>query len=143
MNNLEKVKRQLAKPVEIVIKNSEGTEDTFMFKRFNIEQQAIMMELSKKFSSRNMIEIDGKEIPDVSKEDMKEMEELIFSVVKNSMPELEDEILREFTNDNFDQLSGKIIDLIPENTSEDKNKLIKQRIEASQDERGTDNKSTE
>lgn len=144
MNNLEKIKRQLAKPVEIIIKNAEGEEDTFLFKRFNIEQQAIMMELSKKFSSGNMITIDGKEVPDIGKDDMKEMEELIFSVVKSSMPEVEDDVLRQFTNDNFDQLFNKIEDLIPKNSGADKDKLIEQRMEVAKDAREkADNESAE
>lgn len=144
MNNLDKIKRQLSKPVEIVLKNKDGEEDTFLFKRFNIEQQAMMMELSKKFSSGNMITIDGKEVPDIGKEEMKEMEELIFSVVKNSMPEIEDEVLRQFTNDNFDQLFAKIEGLIPQNSGADKSKLIEQRKEVIKDAREkTDNKSTE
>lgn len=145
MNNLDKIKRQLAKPVEIVLKNADGVEDTFLFKRLNIEQQAIMMELSKKFNSGNMITIDGNEVPDIGKEDMKEMEELIFSVVKSSMPEIEDEeVLRQFTNDNFDQLFSKIEDLIPQNSGADKNKLIEQRKEVVKDAREkADNESAE
>lgn len=134
MNNLEKIKRQLAKPVEIVLKNSDGEEDTFLFKRLNIEQQAIMMELSKKFKSSATILVEGVEVPDIGKEDMKAMEDLIFSIVKNSMPEIEDEdILRQFTNDNFNQLFDKIEDLVPESPDSDKIKLIEQRRKATQD----------
>lgn len=145
MNNLEKIKRQLAKPVEIVLKNSEGTEDTFLFKRLNIEQQATMMELSKKLNNGKTIKVDGKDVPDVGKEDMIAMGDLIFSIVKNSMPEIEDEaVLRQFTDDNFDQLFEKINDLVPEGMGSDKVKLLEERRKIAQDATtGQNNKSTE
>lgn len=116
MNNIEKVKRQLAKPITIKIKNEEGQEDEFLFKRLNIEQQAIMMELGKRIQSRELIKINGKEIPDLAKEDMIEMGELIFDVVKNSMPELDEKIARDFASDNFEQLSNALIDLMPKDS---------------------------
>ncbi len=113
MNNIEKVKRQLAKPISIKIKNDEGQEDEFLFKRLNIEQQAIMMELSKKIQSRDIVKINGEEVPDLEKEDMIEMGNLVFDVVKNSMPDLEDETAKEFASDNFDTLSNALVDLMP------------------------------
>lgn len=131
MNNLEKIKRQLSKPVLIKIKNSDGQEDDFYFKKLNVGQQAIMMELSKKFNSRDMITIDGKEVPDVSKEEMMEMENLLFDIVKNSMPEIDDnDILSQFVNDNFDQLSEALVKLIPKEQDSDKKKLINERMES-------------
>ncbi len=130
MNNLEKIKRQLSKPVLIKIKNDLGEEDEFYFKKLNIEQQAIMMELSKRFNSREMVEVEGKEVPDINKEDMLEMEELLLDVVKNSMPEIqEEEVLKDFVNDNFNQLSEQLINLMPENNGENTKDLIEKRKE--------------
>lgn len=128
MNNIEKVKRQLAKPITIKIKNEDGQEDEFLFKRLNIEQQAIMMELSKRIQSREKVKVDGKEVPDLLKEDMIEMGELILDVVKNSMPDLDENVAREFASDNFDQLSGALVDLMPKGSGD--SDLIKKAREA-------------
>ena len=127
MNNIEKVKRQLAKPISFKIKNDDGEEDEFLFKRLNIEQQAIMMELSQNIQSREKVEVDGKKVPNISKQDMIEMGELIFDVVKCSMPELEESVLRQFASDNFDKLSDILVDLMPKGSSD--TDLIKKKLE--------------
>lgn len=128
MNNLEKVKRQLAKPISVMIKNEEGEEDEFFLKRLNIGQQALMMELSKQISSRGETKIDGQKVPNLTKEDMTEMGDLIFDVVKCSMPDLDEETLRQFTSDNFEQLSNALVDLMPKSSGN--TDLIKQAREA-------------
>ena len=112
MNNIEKVKRQLSKRIPITI-GEEGSSDEFMFKPLNIEQQAIMMEISKKIQSRPMIEIEGVEVPDLAKEDMIDMGDLIKDVVMSSIPELTEEDAKDFTSDNFNQLSEALADLMP------------------------------
>lgn len=129
MNNLEKVKRQLAKPISVKIKNEDGQEDEFFFKRLNIGQQAIMMELSKRLNSKDKIKMGGEEVPDISKEDLMEMSDLILDIVKCSMPDLDEETLKQFVSDNFEQLSEVLGDLIPKGTKNDTD-LIKQAREA-------------
>ena len=127
MNNLEKIKRQLSKPIPVKIVNSAGEEDEFMFKPLNIEQQAIMMEVGKRIQSRKMVDVEGTSVPDVSKEDMIDMGNLVEDIVRTSMPEIDEETIKDFTSTNFNQLSNVLIDLMPkenENVS-----LIKKKLE--------------
>ena len=121
MDNLEKVKRHLGKTIPIVLKNSEGTEDTFDFKPLNIEQQALLMEVSKKMGSRGKVKIEGLEVPDIQKEDMTDMFDLILDITRCSIKDLDESMLIDFVNNNFDQLSDKIADLMPKR---DDNKAI-------------------
>ena len=129
MDNLEKVKRHLAKPIPIVLKNPEGEEDTFNFKPLNVEQQAILMEVSRRMQSREKVMVEGVEIPSVNKEDMTEMRDLLIDITRNSIEGLDEETLISFVNDNFDQLSEKLTDLIPKHTSKTALEKIKQKQE--------------
>ena len=142
MGDLEKIKRQLSKPIPIAIKNEEGVEDIFYFKPLNVEQQAILMELSKIMRERDTIEVDGKKVPDVKKEDMLEMLNLIEDVVKNSINELNEDLVefedkkleivklrKAFCNDNFDRLSEALFELVPQNVSKKDINLIKKARE--------------
>ena len=129
MDNLEKVKRHLAKPIPIVLKNSEGQEDTFLFKPLNVEHQAILMELSKRMQSREKVKVDGIEIPSVSKEDMNEMFVLICDITRNSIEGLDEETLKDFVNSNFDVLSEKLSDLIPKSQNTSALEKIKKKQE--------------
>lgn len=113
MDNVEKVKRHLAKPIQIVLKNAEGDEDTFDFKPLNVEQQALLIEVSKRMQGRPKVKIAGVEVPDVTKDDMKEMFDLILNITKGSITGLDEETLNDFVNTNFDQLSDKLVDLLP------------------------------
>ena len=129
MSDIEKIKRHLSKSIPISIKNKEGDEDMFYLKPLNIEQQAIMMELSKGFKSRDEIEVDGKKIPDVTKEDMKEMELLLIDIIQNSIEGLDDTLAKDFVNTNFEQLSNKLVELIPKPQSNKDLKSLKQAKE--------------
>jgi len=129
MDNLEMVKRHLAKPVSIILKNSSGEEDTFLFKPLNIEQQAILMEISKRMQSREKVKIDGIEVPSVSKEDMNEMFELMLDITKNSIEGIDETILKDFVNSNFNVLSEKMSDLIPKSQSSSAVDKIKKKQE--------------
>lgn len=115
MNSLEKVKRHLSRPIPITLKDPDGQEDTFMFRPLNIEQQAILMELSKQIEKRDKVIVEGEEVLDVHKEDMEEMFDLVLDITKNSMRDIDGDILKDFVNNNFNELSGKISDLIPKN----------------------------
>lgn len=132
MNDLEKVKRHLGKPISITIKNSSGEEDTFNFKPLNIEQQAILMELSKNIQNRPKIKIEGKEVPDISKEDMKGMFDLILDICRNSLSDLNEETLVDFVNTNFEQISSQL-DLLIGPMDKKPVDLIKKRQEALKD----------
>lgn len=127
MNNIEKVKRQLAKPVMIKLTNDDGQEDEFMFKRLNIEQQALLMEVGKRIQSRDMVTVDGNEVPDLKKEDLSDMGDLIFDVVKTSMPELDDETAKDFTSNNFNELSEALTELMPKDNGNVE--LMKKKLE--------------
>ena len=133
MNNLEKVKRHLAKPIPIVLKNSEGEEDTFLFKPLNMEQQAILMETSKIMNSRPKIDVDGKQIPNIKKEDMVEMVNLFINVVQGSIEGIDAETASDFVNTNFEQLSEKMLDLIPQSQNKDLIDKIKKKQEEIKD----------
>jgi len=129
MDNLEKVKRYLAKPIPITLENEEGEENTFFFRPLNVEQQAILMEVSRRMESREKIEVGDKKIPDIKKEDMNEMVELLKDIVKTSIPELDEATLVDFVNTNFEQLSEKILDLIPKSQNKDALEKIKKKQE--------------
>ena len=129
MSNIEKLKRHLSKPIPITIKNSDGAEDVFYFKPLNIEQQAIMMELSKNFQGREKVDVDGKQVPDITKEDMKEMELLLIDIVKNSLEDVDEQTVKDFVNSNFNQLSEKLEHLIPDRNDSKALKLIKAKQE--------------
>jgi predicted dienelactone hydrolase len=134
-NNLEAIKRHLAKPIPITFKNAEGEEDTFTFKPFNIEQQALFMEISKRMESRKKVTVKNAEgqdvsVPEVTKEDIIEVSKLFEDIVKNSIPEMDDETAKEFVNSNFEVLFQKIELLIPKTQNSSALELIKQRKEA-------------
>lgn len=127
MSNIDKVKRQLAKPVSIKLTNEDGEMDEFMFKRLNIEQQAILMEVGKRIQSRDMVTIEGQKVPDLKKEDMSDMGDLIFDIVKTSIPELDDETAKDFTSNNFNELSESLTKLMPKEKGNIS--LMKQKLE--------------
>lgn len=129
MDNLEKIKRHLAKPIPIILKNLDGEEDTFFFKPLNIEQQSILMEVSRRIESRDKIKVGDKEVPDLKKEDMKEMVDLLVDIVKCSIEGLDETTINDFVNTNFEQLSEKMLDLIPVNPSKNAIELIKKKQE--------------
>jgi len=129
MDNLEKVKRHLGRPIPIKLKNSDGEEDSFDFKPLNIEQQAILMELSNRIQRREKHLVDGIEIPGVNKEDMVEMFELLCDITKKSIQGIETEILLDFVNTNFDTLSDKISDLLPQRSDKEAIDKIRKRQE--------------
>lgn len=129
MSNIEKVKRQLAKPISIKLINDDGEEDEFMFKRLNVGQQAILMEVGKRIQSREMTKVDGVEIPDLKKEDMVDMGELILDVVKSSIPELDEETAVEFTSNHFNELSDALAKLMPQEKGNIS--LMKKKLEES------------
>lgn len=156
MNDIEKVKRHLSRPIPITIKNQDGVEDVFCFKPLNVEQQAIMIELGKVMNNREKIEVEveeggkkvKKEVPDVIKEDTLEFLELIIDVVKNSVDGLNEDLIedreekesiikirREFCNDNFEQLSSALFKLMPENQDADRLRRIKKKMEVVKDEK--------
>jgi hypothetical protein len=129
MDNVERMKRHLAKSIPIVLKNENGEEDTFMFKPLNVEQQAILMELSKRMSGREKIKIKGIEVPDLNKEDMNDMFDLMLDITKFSLGEIEESILLDFVNNNFEELSDRLIDLVPKRSDSDALAKIKKRQE--------------
>lgn len=156
MNDIEKVKRHLSRPIPITIKNQDDVEDVFYFKPLNVEQQAIMIELGKVMNNREKIEVEveeggkkvKKEVPDVIKEDTLEFLELIIDVVKNSVDGLNEDLIedreekesiikirREFCNDNFEQLSSALFKLMPENQDADRLRRIKKKMEVVKDEK--------
>jgi len=137
MNDLEKLKQHLGRKVPISITNSDGVTDVFYFKPLNIEQQALLMEVSKTIQERKKVEVevdeDGKkvkkQVPDVKAEDMKEMLDIIIDVVKGSLEGIDENTLNDFCNTNFEQLSDALFKLMPENKSQKDIELLKKTKE--------------
>lgn len=142
MDNLEKIKRHLARPVPIKLKNPDGEEDIFEFRPLDIEQQAILMEISKRMQSREKIVVNDVEIPSVNKEDMKEMLDLICDIVRNSISGLDEKTLSDFVNTNFDQLYDKIGDLTPQVNNKSALDKIKKIQEENRAKRARGNNTT-
>lgn len=107
MNDLEQIKRHLGKSIPIKITNEDGVEDTFFFKPLNIEQQTMMIGLSKAFQGKTK-----KELEQIDPESFKEMAELIKNVVEHSL-KLEEPMLEDFVVANFNTLMDKVFDLMP------------------------------
>lgn len=133
MNDLEKMKRHLGRPIPIPLKNEDGVSDIFYFKPLNIEQQAILMELSKKMDSRDKLEFKGKQVPDVTKEDMEGMFELVLDVCRSSFEGADENTLNDFANNNFEQIS-KNLDKLVSNICKGDIDLIKKAREARKNE---------
>lgn len=132
MDNMEKLKRHLAKDVPLTFKNSEGVEDTFYFKPLNIEQQATMMEIGRRMEGRPKITIEGVKVPEVNKEDVKEIFDLFVSLVKSSkgsFENIDDKTAEDFVNSNYDQLFENISKLMPVNQGKKNLELIKKAKE--------------
>ena len=144
MSDIEKIKRHLARPIPISVTNYDGATDVFYFKPLNIGQQALLMEISKVIREKPEIvvevEEDGKKItkkvPDVGKEEMIEMFELIKDVVKTNMNELQEPDLSDFCNTNFNQLSEELFKLMPTTHSKNDAELIKNLREARGNDKG-------
>jgi len=143
MSDLDKLKKHLGRPIPISITNFDGITDIFYFKPLNIEQQALLMEVSKSIQDRDKIEVeieeDGKkvkkQVPNVKSEDMKEMLGIIKDVVKCSMGDIDENTLNDFCNTNFEQLSDALFKLMPENKSQKDIELLKrtkERIQSGQ-----------
>lgn len=109
-SDIEKLKRHISPPVAIKLKNEKGEEDTFYLKPLSMAQQALAFELSKKFKK-----FEGKEDieQELDKETIDEVFEFVFSIVKKSFPEADEETLADFTSSNFEAIFGKIEELIP------------------------------
>jgi len=129
MDNLEKIKRHLAKPIPIILKDSEGQEDTFLFKPLNIEQQAILMELNERMKSREKINEDGVEFPTMNKEDLLELNELLINMVTNSIEGTDRETAKSFVEFHFLELSEAIEKLIVKPTDKSAIEKLKKKQE--------------
>lgn len=130
MNDIEKIKRHLGKPIPIPIKNEDGVEDIFYFKPLNVGQQAILVEIGNKMREKGTINLDGKEIPKVSKEDTNNMFDLILDICKTSFPDLESYILSDFANSNYNQIAENLDKLLGRGSNKENVDLIKQAREA-------------
>ena len=130
MDNLEKIKRHLGRPVSLSFKNTIGDIDTFDFKPLNIAQQAVFMEISKRIRARPKMMIDGIEVPDTAKEDMTDMFDLFVEIVKNSINGIDESMAKEFVDNNYEQLIENIENLLPQNS----NKSALDKIKARQEE---------
>lgn len=125
MSDIEKIKRHIGRPIPISITNQDGASDIFYFKPLNISQQALLMEVSKSIKEHGEMEIEVEEegkmvkkmVPNVTKEDMEGMFDVILDVVKVSIPEITDDDAKDFCNSNFEQLSEALSKLTPENKS--------------------------
>lgn len=130
MSDIEKIKRHLGKPIPITLRNEDDVEDVFYFKPLEVGQQAILEEISKKMREKETIKVNGQKIPNISKEDVKDMFDLILDICKKSFPDLEEKILIDFTNNNFNQITMNLGKLSGKSGDKGEVNLIKQAREA-------------
>ena len=130
MDDVEKIKRHLGRPVPIPLENQDGVKDVFYFKPLNVEQQAILVEINRSIKSNGMIKVKGKEIPKVSKQNTTDIFDLIYDICKHSFPSLDEEMLNEFANNNFNQISNNLDKLIRTTKKKGEVDLIKRMKEA-------------
>lgn len=129
MNDIEKIKRHLGKPIPITLKNSDGVEDVFYFKPLNVGQQAILVEIGNKMSEKKTVNVNGKNVLKVNKAETKEMFELMLDICKTSFKELDEETLIDFTNNNFSQIADNLGNLMGNTGDKSETNLIKQARE--------------
>ncbi|MEK6878419.1 MAG: hypothetical protein AABY22_02365 [Nanoarchaeota archaeon] len=122
MNSLEKFNRHINKPIKVRLKNADG-EDEFEFKPINFEQFGQILFIAGKSKGQEF------DISKLDKEDIDLFLNLFFDIVKNSYPDLENEVIKNFVISNLASLNDILEKLMP--TFEDKRTvLIKERIAA-------------
>jgi len=113
---LEKFKRHIRKAIPFKFKNEKGEEDTFYFKPLTMEQLMTFTLLSEKVDPNT-------QMPNWDKEDLKELANVLVGVVKESYPDLEDDIANDFVANHFTEMMEMIQKLMPKNAEIDTNKL--------------------
>lgn len=127
MNDLEKLKRHLGKPIPLSFKNDDGEEDIFYFKSLNIQQQATLMEINRRIQRRPKEIVEGLEVPEISKEDILELTDLLVDIVKNSFDSFDDDMAKSFVEYNFTSLFENLNELMPKNQNSRAIEMIKKK----------------
>jgi hypothetical protein len=120
-SSLEIIKKHLCPEVPLVLKNSDGTEDTIMLKPLDTSQQALLFKISKKMQNAKEGEMD--------EDTIKEMFDLYKGIVKKSIQDIDDETLDNFVVTNFTELSETLEKLVPKQGDSEKLESIKKRLE--------------
>lgn len=138
MTDLSKFNKFLGRPVPVTLTNADDASEVFYLKPLNIGQQAMFMEVIKSIQAHGEMEVEveeegiktTKKVPNISKEDMQGMFDVILDVVMNSYPELDLDTAKDFCNTNFEQLSNALSKLTPGNKSNKDLDSLKQAQEA-------------
>jgi hypothetical protein len=112
-NSLDIIKKHLCSEVPLVLKNSDGTEDTIMLKPLDTGQQAVLFQISKKMESIGDKNLD--------EETMIKVFDLYKGIIKKAIPEIDSDTLDNFVVTNFEVLAETLEKLVPK--SEDKTKI--------------------
>lgn len=129
MNDIEKIKRHLGRPIPITLRNEDGVEDVLYFKPMTVGQEAILGEIVNDAKGKETILVNGKKIPKVGKKESDEMFNLVLDICNNSFPDLDKNTLLSFTNRNFNQITLQFGRLLGENINKKEVDLIKQARE--------------
>ena len=122
MNSEEIIKKHLSPDVEMTLKNEDGTEDTIKLKPLTFGQQLIVTEIFKLTNNKEDNELSDNEIA-------KKVFDLSLSIIKRSLPELDDETAENFVLTNLETITNMIPALIPTSKNKDKLELIKKMKE--------------
>jgi hypothetical protein len=116
-NELDKFKRHMACAQTLVLKNDDGTEDTFEFKPLSVEVFTEFMVISE--------ELDKKPEADAAKA----MFDLYVRIIQNSYPELNKLDAESFLISNFADMMELMQNLMPVKLDQQQTKEMKQKLE--------------
>jgi len=123
MNSIDIIKKHLSKEVQFKLNNIDGTEDIIMLKPLTIGEQTLCISISKRLDKMK------KEGEIIDESSIKEMFGLFSSIIKRSIPGIDETTLENFILTNFEGLSKMIEKLMPSSQSHEKIELIKDIID--------------
>jgi hypothetical protein len=129
-NSLDIIKRHLSPLIPLSLIREDGIEDIIYLKPLNNGQRIQALSLIKKLNLLNEKNSITKDNKIILEEDLnKEMFDLLFSIIKYSISDLDDETIENFVLSNFNDLFDKIGDLFPKPKNEEKLNILKKKLE--------------
>jgi len=117
MNDIEKFKRHIGRPIPFKVTNDDNVEDEFEFKPLTIEQFAEFVLISEELD-KNPNKIMAKELLEFYK-----------SIVKYSYPEVPDDVIDSFIVRNFAELVSLLEKMVPMKMNDEQKQKIQKRLE--------------
>jgi len=109
MNEIEKIKRHLGVGVPFELENEDGTKDTITLKPLGIESIPDLLMAQKLFVG--MDKDDTAFIKNLNKEGVEILNKIIMDTLKLSIPDADEETLKQFAAQNFMPLLSKIFEI--------------------------------